>query len=144
MLEVSARMKIRPGELAGFKQQVAEMLRQAKQNDTRILRYDWFISKDGTECEVREAYVDSAGMIEHNLHVLEAKKALFEKYADGHTMYIYGEPSPQLLQLAERLSPTVTFHWYSFFQGLESAPGSEQNGSLAGALPSQPVHAAGR
>lgn len=131
MIELSARMKVRPGELEGFKQQAAEMLRQAKQADTKMLRYDWFLSNDGTECEVREAYVDPAGLIEHNLHILDAKKTLFERYADGHTMYVFGEPSPQLLALAERLGAAVTFHWYSFFQGLGSEPGLEQIGSVA-------------
>lgn len=144
MFEVSARFKVRPGELEGFKRQAAELLREAKQNDTKILRYDWFLSNDGTECEVREAYVDAAGLIEHNLHVLEAKKTLFEKYASGHTMYFYGEPTPQLLALTEKLSPAVTFHWYSRFQGLGSEPGTEQNVSVASASPSEPVHAGGR
>jgi quinol monooxygenase YgiN len=140
MLEVSARLKVRPGELEGFKQKAAEMLRQAKENDTKILRYDWFLSKDGTECEVREAYEDSAGMIEHNLHVLEAKKTMFQNFADGHTMYIYGEPSPQLLALAEKLGPAVTFHWYSYFQGLESEAGPEQIESIPTASSSEPAH----
>jgi quinol monooxygenase YgiN len=144
MLEVSARLKIRPGELEGFKQQAAEMLRQAKQNDTKILRYDWFLSDDGTECEVREAYVDSAGMIEHNMHVLEAKKMMFQNFAAGHTMYVYSEPSPQLLELAARLSPAVQFHWYTFLQGLESDGGPEQVESISSSPLSEPVPAMGK
>ena len=140
MFEVSARLKVRPGELEGFKRQAAELLRQAKQNDTKILRYDWFLSQDGTECEVREAYADAAGLIEHNLHVLEAKKTLFEKYASGHTMYFYGEPTPQLLALTEKLSPAVTFHWYSYFQGLGSEPGPVQIESIPRASSGEPAH----
>ena len=59
MFEVMARLKIRDGELDGFKQQAAEMMRQTREKDTKTLRYDWFLSDDGTECEVREGYVDA-------------------------------------------------------------------------------------
>ena len=72
-LEVHAHMKIRPGRLEGFKQQAAELIRLTKEKDTRTLRYDWFISRDGTECEVHEAYVSSEGLIEHNANVSAAR-----------------------------------------------------------------------
>ena len=48
MFEVMARLKIRDGELDGFKQQAAEMMRQTREKDTKTLRYDWFLSDDGT------------------------------------------------------------------------------------------------
>ena len=58
MLEVSARVKVRPGQLEGFKRQAAEIVRLARERDTGTLRYDWFLSSDGTQCEVREATSD--------------------------------------------------------------------------------------
>ena len=58
MFEVTARLKIRDGELDGFKQQAAEMMRLTRELDTGTLAYDWFLSEDGSECEVFEAYVD--------------------------------------------------------------------------------------
>lgn len=60
-LELHAHLKIRPGQLEGFKKQAAECMRVAREVDTRTLRYDWFISRDGTQCEVHEAYVNSEG-----------------------------------------------------------------------------------
>lgn len=54
MFEVTASLKVREGQLDGFKRQAAEMMRLAKEEDTKTLRYDWFLSDDGTECEVRE------------------------------------------------------------------------------------------
>jgi len=33
---------------------------------------------DGTECEVREAYTDPEGLIEHNANILEARTRLFK------------------------------------------------------------------
>ena len=74
-LEVYAHMKIRPGQLEGFKQQAAELIRLTKEKDTRTLRYDWFVSCDGTECEVHEAHVSSEGLIEHNANISAARAA---------------------------------------------------------------------
>ena len=59
MFEVMARLKIRDGELEGFKREAAEMMRLTRDKDTKTLRYDWFLSDDGIECEVREGYVDA-------------------------------------------------------------------------------------
>jgi hypothetical protein len=43
MFEVMARLKIREGELDGFKQQAAQVMRLARELDTKTVRYDWFI-----------------------------------------------------------------------------------------------------
>ncbi len=118
--EVSAHMSVRPGCLDGFKRQAAECIRITKEKDTRTLRYDWFLSSDGTECEVREAYTEAAGLIEHNTHILEARTKLFKEYADSHFMTFYGEPSQALFDLLN--AHQVGFKWFSFVRGLEAAP----------------------
>jgi len=128
--EVTARMKIRDGELAGFSERAAEIMRLARDLDTKTLRYDWFVSADGTECEVREAYVDPDGLLEHNIHVREARDELFHTYAYGHDMTIYGEPSPALVELMARMKGHARFNRFSFFQGLESEPGQEGGTSM--------------
>jgi quinol monooxygenase YgiN len=119
MFEVSARLTVREGELDGFKQQAAEMMRQTREKDTKTLRYDWFLSDDGTECEVREGYVDADALLEHAEHVAEARATMFRDFADGHIMTLYGEPSPALAELIERLAGLVSFRRFSLLQGLE-------------------------
>ena len=119
-LELSAHLTVRPGCIEGFKKQAAECIRLTKQKDTRTLRYDWFLSTDGTECEVREAYTGPEGLIEHNTHILEARTKLFNDYADNHFMTVYGEPSQPLLDLLN--AHRVGFKWFSFVQGLERSP----------------------
>jgi quinol monooxygenase YgiN len=119
-LEMSAHLTVRPGCLEGFKKQAAEILRITKEKDTRTLRYDWFLSSDGTECEVREAYTGPEGLIEHNRNVLEARMKLFADYADNHFMTFYGEPSPALLELLK--AHPVGHKWFSFVHGLEASP----------------------
>jgi quinol monooxygenase YgiN len=120
MFEVTARVKIRDGQLDGFKRQAAEMMRLTRELDTRTLRYDWFLSDDGTRCEVREGYADPDGLIEHAQNVFEAREKLFRDYAYDHDMTLYGEPSPALATLIDKLSRVVTFNRFSLLQGLES------------------------
>lgn len=119
ILEVSAMMKVRDGKLNGFKEQAAEIIRLAKEKDTKTLRYDWFLSKDGTECEVREVYESSEGLIEHRMHIVEALKKLFSEFAEGHAVKIYGDLSPQLTEMLNGLK-NVNIKRYSFLQGFES------------------------
>ena len=118
-LEVSARMTVRKGKLEGFKQQAAECIRQTREKDTKTLRYDWFLSADQTECEIREAYESPDGLVEHRMHVGEALNRLFREFADKHQVTVYGEPSPQLVEMARRM-PKGSVKWYSFLQGLGS------------------------
>ena len=121
MFEVRARLKIREGELEGFKRQAAEIMRVAREQDTKTVRYDWFIDEDGVQCEVRESYLDADGLLEHNDHVREARDRLFRDFAYDHDMTIYGEPSPALAALMQHMAGHVEFSRYSFLQGLESA-----------------------
>jgi quinol monooxygenase YgiN len=136
-LELSAHLTVRPGCLEGFKKQAAELIRITKEKDTRTLRYDWFLSSDGTECEVREAYTSPEGLVEHNSHVLEARTKLFKDYADNHFMMVYGERSQPLLDLLKAHS--VGHKWFSFLQGLEPFPVIPSRVPLADLEAGQPV-----
>ena len=120
-LDVTAHGTIREGKLEGFKRQAAEMIKQTKEKDTKTLRYDWLISSDGTEFEVLEAYVNSEGLVEHSMHIGEARNLLFREFADDHRMKVYGDPSAQLVEYANALPPEHLrgIKWYSFLQGLK-------------------------
>ena len=118
-LELSAHLTVRPGCLEGFKRQAAECIRITQEKDTHTLRYDWFLSLDGTECEVREAYTGPEGLIEHNRNILEARTRLVKDYADNHFMTVYGDVSEPLLNLLKLHG--VGYKWFSFLQGEPSA-----------------------
>ena len=118
--EVRARLKVRDGQLDGFKKQAAEMMRQARERDTGTLAYDWFLSEDGTECEVREAYVDADALVEHAFHVREARDVLFAEFAYDHKMAFYGDPSPRLVELVDKVGVDVTY--FTLLQAFEPAP----------------------
>jgi len=125
-LEAVASMTVRKGQLEGFKRQAAEVIRQAKEKDTKTLRYDWFLSDDQTRCEVHEIYASSEGLIEHVMHIREARDQLFAKFADDHAIKIYGKPSAELLAMVNaHAHDGVKVQWYSFLNGLESSPVAE-------------------
>lgn len=115
-LEVIARIKIRPGQLKGFKAQAAELLRLTRDEDTKTLRYDWYIDEQSMECEVHEDYLDEEGMFEHNAHVKEARAVLFEKYAFDHQMSFFGDISEKLIALTKHHAEGA--HVFSFVGGL--------------------------
>src|SRR5215470_466031 len=126
-LEVIARVKIRPGQLEGFKSQVAEILRVTREQDTHTLRCDWFLNDDGTECEVHELFPDEQGLIEHKMNTMEATVVLVRDYAFDHHASIYGEVSQGFIDLVTaRMGPPAVF---AFTQGLDS-PASVQGGAL--------------
>ena len=119
-LEVVARAKVRPGQLEGVKAQAAEILRVTREQDTRTLRCDWFINAEGTECEVHEMFPDEKGLIEHQMHIMQARTILFRDYAYDHRSTIYGEVSQDFINLVkERMgaAPAV----FSFLQGLDQS-----------------------
>ena len=121
MFEVTARVKVRDGQLEGFRRQAAEMMRITAEKDTKTVRYDWFLSDDGTSCEVREGYLDADGLVEHAFNVAEAREKLFRDHAYDHDVTIYGEASPKLAALLDRLEGLVHFNRFSLLQGLEKA-----------------------
>ena len=115
--EVRARLKVRGGKLEEFKRHAEEMMRQTREKDTRTLAYDWFLSKDGTECEVREAYEDPDGFVEHAFNVRQARDALFGGSAYDHEMAFFGDPSPRVIELVDKIGVDVTY--FTLLQALE-------------------------
>jgi quinol monooxygenase YgiN len=121
MFEVSARLKIRDGQLEGFKRQAAEIMRLTREKDTKTLRYDWFLSDDGTECEVRESYVDADALIEHSNHIADARAKLYHDFAYDHTVTFYAEPSPGLAAALDAMpSGAVKLRRFSSLQSLDA------------------------
>jgi quinol monooxygenase YgiN len=119
-VEVSVRMKVRERRLAGLKEQATRCIEQTRERDTKTLRYDWFLSDDGARCEIREAYVDSDGVIEHRMeNVRDATNELFSKFAEDPVVTVYGDASPKLVEFGNaRMGDSI--RWFSFLGGLDS------------------------
>jgi quinol monooxygenase YgiN len=119
-LEVVAHLKIRPGQLEGFKAHVGEIVQLAREKDSQTLRYDWFIDEKAMECEVHEAYLSEQGLMEHNRNIMGARERLFRESAYDHRMAVYGEISPELTSLFDRHAGGVSK--FSFLRGLGASP----------------------
>ena len=117
--ETRAHLKVRDGQLEGFKRQAVEMMRVTREKDTGTLAYDWFLSKDGTECEVHETYVNADALVEHAVNVREARAAMFAQFAYDHQMAFYGDPSPRLIALLDKIG--VDAEWFTLLQAFEPA-----------------------
>lgn len=115
-IQLSARMKVRAGMLDGFKRQAAECIKQVKEKDKGTLQYDWYLSEDNSECEIRETYENSQALLGHVSNLREPLKVLFENFATDHSVTIYGKPSLELLENAKTRGVHVTV--FSFLQGL--------------------------
>lgn len=114
-----AQLKVRDGQLEGFKRQAAEMMRVTRELDTGTLAYDWYLSEDGTECQVLEAYVNADALVDHAMHVFPAREVMFAQYAEGHQMTFFGEPSPRLVEVVKKFGVPATH--FTLLQSLESA-----------------------
>src|SRR5213594_2450802 len=79
-IQVSATIKIPKGMLEEFKQHAAECIKQVKKKDSETLQYDWFLSSDKTEREIREIYKSSEAVLMHQSNIREPLRALFEKF----------------------------------------------------------------
>jgi quinol monooxygenase YgiN len=119
-VEVSVRMKVRDRQLAGFEEQATRCIEQTRERDTKTLRYDWYLSDDGTQCEIREAYIDSNGVIEHRIeNVRDATNELLSKFADDPVVTVYGNASRKLVEFGNaRMGESI--RWFSFLGGVDS------------------------
>ncbi|MHA1914826.1 MAG: putative quinol monooxygenase [Promethearchaeota archaeon] len=113
-LEISAVFKIPKGKLEEFKRLAAESIRLSKEKDTGTLKYNFYISSDETECELREEYESSEAVLEHMANLGEHQQEVFSDFPLDH-VNVYGNPSPELLEAAKGFDVRV----YSFSQGLE-------------------------
>jgi len=121
-VELHAQLKIRPGRLETFKAGAAEMVRLARQHDTKTLRFDWYISDDGTRCEVHEVYADESGFFEHGQRIMQARAKLFADCldVDGHHVTAFGDVPERIIEMANAHGNGLEH--YEFLQGLQPTP----------------------
>ena len=115
-IQVSAKIRIPKGMLEEFKKHANECLEQVKEKDSETLQYDWFLSSDRTECEIREMYQSSEAVLRHQSNLREPLRALFKKFGSPSSLVIYGDPSPELLQYAK--ASGIEMKIFTFLQGL--------------------------
>jgi len=111
-LQLTARLKIHDGKLDEFKQLAEQFLVSVKEKDQDTLQYDWFFSKDQTECVVRERYTDSNAIFSHLANLGDLFGKILQ--VSDFSVEVFGEPSQELINATTDLKPKI----YSFYQGL--------------------------
>jgi quinol monooxygenase YgiN len=73
-----AEIEIHPGSLARFKSVVAELVAAVQANEPGALRYEWFLSADGTRDWNIEVFADSQAVVAHMRNVGDLVPRLLE------------------------------------------------------------------
>ncbi len=107
MFEVTARLQVREGELEGFKEQAAEMMRQTREKDAGDTPLRLVPEQRRNGVRSWEGYVDADALLEHANNVGRSEGRLSGDFAYGHDMTIYGEPSPALAEAMEALAAVL-------------------------------------
>lgn len=95
LIHTSARFgPIDPANLAEFKELAASLM-TSTQAEPGTLRYDWFFADDGSWCEVREIYADSAAVLAHVAGSADRLGRLTE-LGGGLKLEVFGDPTPEL------------------------------------------------
>ena len=115
-IQVSANFRIPEGMLEEFKHKAAECMKRVKEKDSETVQYDWFLSSDKTECEIREIYKSSEAVLTHQSNIREPLRALFKKFGPPNSVAIYGGPSRKLLEYMK--ASGIDIKRFTLLQGL--------------------------
>jgi quinol monooxygenase YgiN len=111
-LQASARFtSIAKDDLAEFKRVASELL-AVTSNEPGTLQYDWFFNADETQCVVRETYASSDAVMAHLGNVGELLGRMLQ-LGGGLELEVFGDPSDEVLQATEALTPVVYAHFQS-------------------------------
>ena len=111
-IQITARFLLHKGKANEFKAMAREALAITKEKDKGVLQYDWFFTEDDSECVVREAYKDSAALLNH-LGLLGdiLGRAMTMGNFQGE---VYGNASEELKNALQGMDLKL----YKYFQGL--------------------------
>ena len=108
-LQVNATYpNIPPENLEEFKKLAAEAVAVTR-GEEETLRFDFFLSDDGTKCVLNEAYASSDALLAHMGNMGELLGRLVER-GGALEVVVLGEPSEQLLEAAAAFEPMIYAH----------------------------------
>ena len=111
-LKVTAKFKIKPGNLAAFKAVIPKIIAEVMENDPGTLVYEWYLNEELMECVAWEVYKDSESVLAHTGNVGPFLDRLLD--LSDATIEIYGDPSQELQDVADGLGIKI----FPFVDGL--------------------------
>jgi quinol monooxygenase YgiN len=111
-IKVTAKFKIKPGNLETFKALIPKMIAEVMENDPGTLVYEWFLNEDIMECVAWEVYKDSDSVLAHTGNIGGYLDQMLE--LSDASIEIFGNPSQELIDAAEGLGIKI----YPFVDGI--------------------------
>lgn len=87
--------QVTPGKLEGLRTLAGEVAAHCRATEVGMLRYDWFVSDDGSSIRVLEEYVDSDAIRFHTQNCAPFQPAMAE-CRTVQSLQIFGEPDAEL------------------------------------------------
>ncbi len=98
-------MEVVPGKLDDLRALIAEMVQETRANEPGALCYEFWLSADGTTCQVRECYADDAAVMAH-LATFGARFApRFFAALTTRRAVVYGTPSAAVQRAIAGMHP---------------------------------------
>lgn len=95
-------LAVKPGKLDEFRTLTRAMV-EATKAESGALVYERFVSGDGRSVHLYERYVDSAAALAHLRTFADRFEAQFGTLAERRQVTVYGDPSPELRAVLNRI-----------------------------------------
>jgi quinol monooxygenase YgiN len=89
-------LSINDGDVQNVRALMEEMSRATEQNEPGTLNYEWFLTDDGTACQIFERFADSAAAMTHLGNFQEKFAERFLALLQPTRLTVHGGPSDDL------------------------------------------------
>jgi quinol monooxygenase YgiN len=111
-VHINVSLTIHEGKLNEF-QAIAREMVKATQQEPGTRRYEWYLSSDGTSCQLIETYLDSDALLAHfNGWAVKEGVPKMLKTADVNGFEVYGNPGPQAREILSDFGAEIFLYWH--------------------------------
>lgn len=100
---ILVQMRISDGQLDGFRSTLRDVMKVVGQQPAGLSAYEWFLSADGHECTVLEAYNSPPDHAQHMQRVVIPHASRLREHASSRMALAGDVPAPMLTQMRARL-----------------------------------------
>jgi quinol monooxygenase YgiN len=111
-LHLNVSLSIHEGKLSEF-QAIAREMVETTQMEPGTLRYEWYLSNDGTGCQLIETYADGDALLAHFAGVaVQQGVPKMLKTADVKGFEVYGNPGPKVREVLNDFGAEIFLYWH--------------------------------
>ena len=110
-VRLNVSLAIHDGKLAEFQTIAREML-EASKKEPGTLAYEWYLSGDGTSCQLIETYVDAEALLAHFAGpAVQQGVPKMVRTADVTGFEVYGEPGAKAREILGGFGAELFSYW---------------------------------